>query len=254
MTKYYRKDYSDASHAPFPRRELVFAKRKWAMPASENRLPYSSYNALGWACDATDSGAISIGPHADDCRVSYDILNTATERGEQTWEGSGVYRSISGVDVSSATSIVFSVEFGSYQASTTQTCTCVIGVCNEAGDSFQILRTWTVVGSQRIWFYTPVADITESTAALCFYVSVVPAESDGEWFITGAQLEYDKEFPGVPVATAGAAVVRAVDTQYRSVNKIHRSEHELVQEAYEGIVTPREGQDQSSNVIPVGEV
>jgi hypothetical protein len=253
MGKFYRKEYSDASYEPGTRREMVYAKRKWAMPPAQNRLLYSSYNTAFWTCNATDSGLISVGPYADTNRVSYDMNNVASENGVQTWQGNGTYRSDSGINVSAADEIVFSCIIGGYQQSSTQIFTCTLGVCNEAGDSLQTVRVWNIVGSGRAWFHIDTADITEDTTDLCFYVSVVPSESDGEWFIINAQVEFNELVPKNFIATSGAALVRSVDTNYRSVNKIHRREHERVPEDYEGIVTPREGNDQSSNVIPFGE-
>ena len=70
------------------------------------------------------------------------------------------------------------------------------------------------------------------------------------WWFGNAQLESGVLVPGHYVPTAGSAITYAVPTQMRGVAKVFRDELEIVQEPYDGIVTPREGQDQSSYVVP----
>jgi len=257
----YRKIHSDATGQRWKAREMVYAKRRWTMPSAENRMAYSSYNASGWSCDGIDSGTITIGVYSDENYVSWvdnGTTLTATQNGVQTWGGAGTLFSISGVDVSSSTTVVFALEFLPYQNSSTHKFTVAMGVCDVDGTNKQVIKTWSLTAANRIWFCVDVSDISgPTTSALGFYVTVTPAESDGQWAFMNAQAELDKEEPGLFVKTAGSAIVTLTSNpggEYRGVGKIHPSEWELVQENWEGVVTPREGHDQASYVVPAEDV
>jgi hypothetical protein len=255
----YRKIHSDATGERWKAREMVYAKRRWTMPEQENRLLYSSYNASGWLCDATDPGnlTLTISPRADTSFVSL-IDNGTTispmNSGVQTWEGSGTIYSTSGVDVSSSTSFSFSLEFLPYQCSTTFEFTVVLGICDIDGSNQQEIRTWNLTSSNVIWFLADVADISgPDPSALGFYCDVTPAVSDGSWAVEDMCVQLDRYERKAFVQTGGVAVVNEAGER-RGVGKIHPSEWELVQENWEGVVTPREGQDQASFAIPTEDV
>lgn len=247
-----RKGISDVSSMPFRRDEMVYAKRRWLQHAAQNRLPYSSYSSSGWSCDATDAGLISIGPNADLNIVSYDGNFTASENGIQTWTGTGTVRSTTASDLSSVSVITFSIEFGMYQRSVTPHFTLDLGICDATGATTQSFVLRATTGGGPIWFTTPVSAITATaTNDVYFYLTVTPDTALGKWWTDRAHLEYEVTQPGNFIKTAGAAIVYTSDTQMRGVGKMHMSEVEFVQEESDGIVTPREGQDQSSYVIPV---
>lgn len=256
----YRKIHSDATGQRWKAREMVYAKRRWTMPSAENRMAYSTYNSAGWSCDGIDSGIITVGVYSDENYVRWvdnGTTLTADQNGIQTWEGSGTAYSTSAIDASSSTSVVFSCEFLPYQNSSTHTFTVEIGTCDISGGNKEAWKTWSLTAANRIWFYVPKDSIVYDTSILGFYMTVTPAESDGKWAFMNAQVEFDVLEPGRFVNTAGSAIVTLTSNpggEYRGVGKIHPSEWELVQENWEGVVTPREGQDQASYVVPTEDV
>lgn len=248
----YRKIHSDSSGQRFKAREMIYAKRRWTIPMAENRFLYSSYNTAFWNCDANDEGLITVGPYSDENYTGWTddgTTLTAVQNGIQTWSSAaGTVRSTEATDCSSATDVLFSFEFCPHQDRDETTFTVVLGTCASDGSSKVAAKTWTLVGGNRVW-----AKITTSGASIYFYFTVTPDVAATKWAFVNAQLEFDKTEPGVFVSTSGSAIVETT-TERRGVGKIHRSEWELVQENWEGVVTPREGQDQASFVIPTEDI
>ena len=253
--KAYRQDYSDATGQAYPRRNLVLSKRKYQQLQGENYLLYSSYNSSFWTVDtASDAGTVSAGCYLDKNRCRVNLDNTVTELGEQTWQGTGVFRSSTATSLTGWTTLYFSFEFGGYYQSTTQTFTVKAGLCAAGGAGKQEVLSLTVTAPRRLKFNLPIASITATPVAACyFYVSVTPSVATGKWYIIDAQLEKDKATPGVFVPATGAAVSHT-SKQVRTVAKIHPTEWEFVQETWDGIWPPREGQDQSSYTTETGDL
>ena len=255
----YRKIHSDSNGQRYKAREMIYAKRRWSMPMAENRLLYSSYNTAFWNSDADNDGLITIGPYSDENYVGWiDVggVETSVQNGIQTWNSAeGTLRTTEATNCSTATTVLFSFEFLPHYDRSATTFSVVLGMCASDGSAKVPARTWSLVGGNRIW-----AKITTSEASAYFYFIVTPdvATPGGpgvvpSWAFINAQLEFDKDEPGQFVPTTGTAIVETT-TERRGVGKIHRSEWELVQENWEGVVTPREGQDQASHVIPTEDI
>jgi hypothetical protein len=249
----YRQDYSDATAKRWNRRELGYSKRKWEQKAGENLFPYSDYATAGWVVSGhVDEGAISVGVWADQNVPSLQLDETFVENGVQTWSGDGDFESVATFDVSSYSSIVVSLDIGFHRTSESIDMLAYIAISSIS--DYGAGKSVTINGDQRVYIpFTKAemeatgSDLTSVKFLLSFSSTTA---SPVTFYWQNAQLEHDVLTPGYRIRTAGAAASYPVDFQMRGVGKIHSSEWELVQEPYEGIHVPREGQDQASFTIP----
>ena len=265
----YRVGYSEASGARFKRREMVYAKRRWTMPYRTNYLYYSSYNTAGWETDGIDQGMITVGPYADQNVVSHtpneDGTDTSLENGIQTWSssfypgseyvGHTTTMTTDGYNMTDTGGFVFSFEFIAHQVRPSTKYTVQLG--NYDGTHLEWWKTWELVGSNRVWCLVPTLLVVGSLESTRLIFRVIADPFDSKWAWTNAQVEKGVSQPGVFVETAGSQYFPDPATyngQNRGIGIIHTKEYELVQEDWEGIVTPREGQDQGSFVTPVEDI
>lgn len=253
-----RTGYSDTSYRRGPRKDLTWVKRKWEQPAAQNLLTYSNYNASGWTVTGSDdAGLISIGPYADQNLVQWgscgnyynSYWQVANYNGVQTWTYTGSSVAVaSTVDVASyAAPFCFAVEVGPNHASGGYPFTVTLSAEDGSATSLAT-ATYGLTEHAKLWLAIP----TKPTDNQLVLKITVAYSGSGTlyWWFGNAQLESGVLVPGHYVPTAGAAITYAVPTQMRGVAKVFRDEWETVQEPYDGIVTPREGQDQSSYVVP----
>ena len=209
------------------RADLRYTNVKWATPDGQNYITYSSYNSSGWSyalgTGASNIGATSWGNHPWE-RYGYYVDNTATLMdGIQTWSGEVTFRSTSGVDASAQSGLVFSIQVGDYQESTTPGLTVVMGLCDSAGNNKQVCKTWSNIYSKKVWFYIAVADIASplSSSAVYFYFTVTPTTSLSYWWWDEAQLEFGVTTPGNHfIPTTGASVTKSANTGYLGMAKL----------------------------------
>jgi len=262
-----RLGYSDASHQRGKRKDLVYDKRRYLQPVSENRLPFSEYDGTFWAVSgSSDSGLISVGPYADENLISWKISHDATSpystnqgyqeiqsyRGVQTWEYSTTttISSDSMSDSGWVYPLCFSVLVGPNHACAVEDYSVTLTITNGAGtqtlgtDTFQDL-----LGDIPLW----VASTDESNDGSVRVVMTVNYSGSGTfkfWFAM-AQLEArGAVIPGPVVRTKGGPRIFLIQTVVRTQAKIFPEEHEYAAEQWEGRVFPREGKDRSSYVIP----
>lgn len=253
-----RLGHSDTSYRRGPRKDLVWVKRKWEQPAAQNLLAYSDYSPLGWTVTGSDdAGLISIGPYADRNMVQWGTCGNyynsywqvASYNGVQTWTYTSPSVAVaSTVDVAAHPDpFCFAVEVGPNHASGGYPFT--VTLTAEDGSSTTLASaTYGLTEHTKLWLGIPTKP---SDNQLVLKIGVT-YEGSGTlyWWFCNAQLESGVLVPGHYVKTSGAAITYAVPTQLRGIAKVFRDEWEVVQEPYDGIVTPREGQDQSSYVIP----
>ena len=217
-------DRCDVCGKKIHRQELVRTQVRYMRPAATNLLPYSSYSASGWACDATDKSTIGIGTRADKTRTKVGYGTTVSiVNGVQTWQGDGTYRTTTAVDLSSGTTAIISAVAVPYYASENPSLSITMGLCDGDGNNGTTERTWTTSTMRRVWYPVTVADIASplSAAAAYFYWTVTP-QTDEYWSIEDAQVELDTDDsrPGEFVQTTGAAVTTLVDTRSMAVRKV----------------------------------
>lgn len=262
----YRVGYSDATSIRHKRRDMVLCKRRWTVPYRVNLFQNSSYDNNFWTVfyEMTDLGNITVGPYSDDNTVSHsmqpDGSDLSIQNGLPTWNGDYPFILSSPMDISSYNTLVFSLEFCAYQSRGPSAYEIHIGTCDTTAlewSNSQHWAIWNLIGNNRVWCKVPVSEVTADIHNTCFYMTVFTTPNTGAWSFTNAQLEPNVSSPGIFIATSGAAINPDPATftgQSRGMGKIHPSEWELVQEDWEGIVTPREGQDQASFVTPVEDV
>jgi hypothetical protein len=241
-TKPGRLDICDCCQQTVRVEDLRYQTRQWGQVAGSNYFTYSSYNASGWACDASDKGRTSIGPYAAQARVSVANDNTTTEMlGSQTWEGSGTYRSTSAVDVSSWTSFCVRSYIGAYHADAYQTLVIVYGYCDSAGANKQQVGTKTITGTKKIWWTGVPGDIVSplSSATAYFYFGVTCENSAQDWFVDASDLEKNKTSPDyVFIPTTGVATEYASDIEKLGVAKVCRKCSERIHKTSGTYVIP----------------
>lgn len=212
-------DRCDVCGAHVLRKDLVRTQVEFLAPEASNYLTYSSYSASGWSCDASDAGAISIGPYAGEARVVIDDSNTSTESfGSQTWDGSGTLRSTSAVDASSWTSLVFAVDAGPYHQETSPEMTFTIGLCDSDGSNTEQQASFTTPGQIRAWFTLNISAIPagKSASGLYFYISTT---SSNKWFADRMQVAKNATAMAQFAPTLGSAVDRT-DTPSMTMRKV----------------------------------
>ncbi len=239
-------DYCDVCGSVIHRKDLVRTQVRYASPDAQNYFTYSEYNTNLWTVDtASDAGAISVGSQNGlRCRFKVPYTEsspgtgmTLTEAyGSQTWTGAGVFRSNTSVDMSGATNIVFSAHAGPYQANSDPSTVFAMGSCDSDGSNKLLQRTWTIKGSQRIWFTMATADITDSSAAY-FYISVTPATGK-KWWIEDLQLEKDETTPQTFIKTTGSTYDE-VESQKMTTRVVCPDCKEPLQNIKTGIGKPR---------------
>ena len=188
-----------------------------------NYIPYSSYSASGWTCDtASDAGAISLGPLGHNSVAYVDSDNDVQEKnGSQTWEDSGTFRSIVGVDVSSATTFVLSAQVGAYHYGT-QNLTVAMGFCDSSGNNKSQQREFSVAGSKMCWFLADPSDIAAplSSSDAYFYFTVT-ASSGQKWYVDMIRLEFNVTRPSNTfLRTNGASVSYTTDKVQLGAGKV----------------------------------
>ena len=174
-----------------PRASLSRRLREWGYYDGKNFLPWSSYNADYWTCDATDMGDVSMGLYADYYRPTITEGTTTPARGSQTWRGSGIYRTTVALDVSSFTHILFGIHLGARHSCAFKTFAASAGLCDSDGNNTHNLSTLTIPDQRRIWFSIATADLPSnlSASALCFYVDVSCEDAAQDWWADGAFVE-----------------------------------------------------------------
>lgn len=201
------------------RADLVLQSQETKEVAGNNYFTYSSYSSSGWACGATDAGAISYGTGCGLYMDTPGLSTTTMEQpdllgGVQTWTGNGTFRATVAVDASSATNICVSAWVGAKQDNTSPSMTVVMGFCDADGVVLTTERTWTLTNSTRVWFTTAVADITAATTSeLYVYLTVTNA---GSWWINELQFDLGATKPGDFVETTGAAKTSTGSRVYHS--------------------------------------
>lgn len=201
------------------RGDLVLQSQETREVAGNNYFTYSSYSSSGWACSATDAGATSYGTGCGLYMNTPGLSHTTMEQptllgGVQTWTGNGTYRATVAVNASTATNLCVSAYVGAKQDNSSPSMTVAMGFCNSSGTVLTTERTWTITGSTRVWFTTPVSSITAATtSALYVYFTVTNA---GSWWINEAQFELDATRPGEFVETTGAAKTSTGSRVYHS--------------------------------------
>lgn len=218
-------DRCDVCGKKIHRQELVRTQMRYLKPQSSNQFLYSSYSATGWACDATDGGEIGIGTRADKTRTKVASDGTVSiVNGVQCWQGSGSYRSILGVDVSSAAKFTVSAVVAPYYTSESPELSITMGLCDADGANTTSERTWTTSGLARTWYTVTVGNIASPLAASSVYVywSVTPADEDQYWQIEDCQLELDAtgDKPGEFVKSTGSSITVATDTETMTTRKV----------------------------------
>ena len=214
-------DRCDVCGVKIHKQDLVRTNMSFLGVAGSNYLLYSAYNATGWTVDtATDAGAISVGPYADRARVRISDDNTRTEvDGTQTWLGSGVLRSITGIDASAWDSLVFAADIGPYFRETSPETTFTLGLCDSDGTNKELLATYTTAGSIRAWYALDIADVPagKDDSDLYFYISVTAVGKN--WWADRLQVSKDIPRVGAFIPTSGSSVDR-VDTPLMTVRKV----------------------------------
>jgi hypothetical protein len=92
--------------------------------------------------------------------------------------------------------------------------TVVLGVTDSGGSSKQVVRTWTIKSSTRVWFKETALTLDGyglGTATQQYYY--IQITNDGSWWIDEIQLEEDTDYgsPGIFAATTGAAYSQTAD-------------------------------------------
>lgn len=236
-------DRCDVCGQKIHRQELVRTPVRYLRPAAQNLLPYSSYSASGWACDATDKSTLQIGTRADKTRFKVGYGTDVTIlNGVQTWQGDGTYRTITSIDLSSATKATVSAVVEPYYKSQEPLLQVTMGLCDSDGANKTSERSWVTSSGTRMWYTVTVADIATplDASAVYIYFDVTP-ETDQYWAIEDAQVELDAtgDRPGEFVKTSGAAVTTAVDTETMTMRKVCPRCYEPLMEKSEQFGRPR---------------
>lgn len=210
-------------------KDLVRTQVRYLLPAGSNYLAYSSYNSSGWSCSARDKGKIGYGPHGDEQRMQiYDDNSLAYARCSQTWGGVGTLRSTSGVDVSSLTTFVFSVDVAQvirYLDGTgyASDLTVAMGICDSAGNNKSLQKTFTSVNSLlRCWFKMDVTDIAAPLASndVYVYITVTPDTEHEYWLADDMSIEANVSIPDQFITTTGTAISNQTATKSMSMLKV----------------------------------
>jgi hypothetical protein len=184
----------------YHRKDLVLTQVEFLDMKGENYCNQSSYESTYWTVDdASDVTSTTVGTYGNRCdnvRLSLDDDNNLTYiNSPKVWEGNGTMRMITDntVNMISSADATFSCVFGPHEQNTSPSSTVVIGICNEAGDSKQVLSTWTDVSTiTKVWFNEEVATlnsysgVTGTTGSFFWYIQVTNA---GKWWIDEIQLE-----------------------------------------------------------------
>mgnify|MGYP007065692284 CR=1 FL=1 len=107
---------------------------------------------------------------------------------------------------------------GAYQQNTDHGLTVVLGSHDSSGGNKQVLSTWTITGSSRVWVTLTPSDLTFPNNFNA-YIEVTPDTAGQKWWWDRFQLEKDATKMGAFVPTTGATVDR-VDTPMMTVRKV----------------------------------
>jgi hypothetical protein len=216
-------DRCDVCGDKMHRSDLVRTQVEFLDKKAENYLGMSSYDGTYWVCDAVDEGSVSYGTRADNARLTLgDDNELGYINGVQTWSGTGTMRSASAtVNLSANGSVTFSAHVGPHEQNTSPSMTVELGITNSDGSSPQLIRTWTINGTTRVWFTEVKQTLIDyglgpGGAAWYFYVKVTNA---GKWWIDETQMESNTAsgMPEVFVRSTGGAATYVSNQSDRSL-------------------------------------
>jgi len=215
-------DRCDVCGTKIHRDKLVRTQVEFSFPAGSNYIIQSTYDGSHWTDnDAANLGTISVGPYADNQRLTIDASNNLTElNGTQTISTTKMmYTTVACADPSAWNSMVFSFEGGPYHRSTTPETVFTFGVYN-IGDTAHLyqMKSWTTSTQRRMWWTATPAEVLAAGAVLStigFYI----VGTGSSWWADCFQLEKNATKPGQFVQTSGAAVDR-IESSAMSSRKV----------------------------------
>lgn len=223
-------DRCDVCGDKYHRGDLVRTQVEFLDMKSENYVGTSSYDSDYWsvddASDVTSTTVGTYGKRCDDVRLSLGDDNTLTYiNSPKVWEGNGTVRMDNATgSFSDSSDLTFSVVVGPHEQNTSPSMTVAVGLTNAAGDSKQVLRTWTDIKTMtRVWANEEVLTMNTYGLGQGSYRFYFQVTNDGKWWWDEAQIEANVN--SLPNETAGTPenFVRATGS-----NVSNQSERQLI--------------------------